>query len=292
MAFHKILCPVDFSPGSQCAMRAAVRLANEHDGELVLVHSWFVPTLYAGEILLSGEVVQQISDDAERALAGALAEAVALGARRVTSKLVSGVPWQQIVDTALSDSFDLIVIGTHGRTGIARVLLGSIAELVVRHAPCPVLAIRPGPEPEAFRHVLCPVDFSESSRDATRLAASLVQPGGAGITLLHVIELPVSYAGELRSFELSSDLDERSAARLDEWVKELAAKVAVPVTRQSRIGGAGAQTLAAVDADSTIDLVVMGSHGRTGASRLLLGSVAEKVVRHARCPVLVARRAP
>jgi len=153
-----------------------------------------------------------------------------------------------------------------------------------------VLAIRPGVEPEVFRHVLCPVDFSEPSRDAVRLAASLVQPGGAGITLLHVIELPVSYAGELWPLELSRDLDERSAARLDAWVKELAPTVAVPVTHRSRIGGAGAQTLAAIDADSTVDLVVMGSHGRTGASRLLLGSVAEKVMRHARCPVLVARR--
>jgi nucleotide-binding universal stress UspA family protein len=291
MAFHKILCPLDFSPGAQRAMRVAIRLANEHDGELVLVHSWFVPTIYAGELLLSGEAVQQIGDDAERALAGALAEAVALGVRRATSKLLSGVPWQQIVDTALRDSCDLIVIGTHGRTGLARVVLGSVAELVVRHAPCPVLVIRPDGGPAAFRHVLCPVDFSDSSRDAVNLAAGLVQPGGAGITLLHVIELPVSYVGALQPIELARDLEERSAARLDVWVKELKAKVAVPVTQRSRIGGAGSQTLAAIDDDPTVDLVVLGSHGRTGAARLLLGSVAEKVARHARCPVLVARRA-
>jgi nucleotide-binding universal stress UspA family protein len=85
-------------------------------------------------------------------------------------------------------------------------------------------------------------------------------------------------------------LDRRSAELLDQWASQLRGKISVPVTTTARIGWPGAEILAALDRDSTVDLVVMGSHGRTGIKRVLLGSVAEKIVRHARCPVLVARR--
>ena len=164
--------------------------------------------------------------------------------------------------------------------------------MVVRHAPCPVLTVRPANEPAPYKHVLCPVDLSASAHDAMNLAAELVQPGGAGITLLHVLELPVSYSGKLPTPDLHRDLDARSAAVLDRWVAELQAKVSVPVTQLTRIGRPGAQVLALLDDDRTFDLVVMGSRGHTGVARMLLGSVAEKVVRHARCPVLVCHRSP
>jgi len=182
-----------------------------------------------------------------------------------------------------------VVIGTHGRTGLARILLGSVAEKVVRHAPCPVLAIRPDDEPKPFTHALCPTDFSEDSRQAIDFAAELVQPSGTGITLLHVIEAPVSYSGELPDPDLIRELDRRSAAQLEAWAARLRSMSSIPVTTRCRVGWPGAEILAAVDHDPSIDLVVMGSHGRTGIKRALLGSVAEKVVRHARCPVCVAR---
>jgi nucleotide-binding universal stress UspA family protein len=82
----------------------------------------------------------------------------------------------------------------------------------------------------------------------------------------------------------------RAVAALDKEVERIKGATSVPITARNRIGYPGAQTLAAIDDDRTIDLVVMGSHGRTGIKRAFLGSVAEKVVRHARCPVLVARK--
>lgn len=290
MAFTKIMCPVDFSPGSQQAMRTAVRIANEQDAELVLVHSWYIPAAtFAGDYVYAGDIVQAMTDDAQRALENAVDEARKLGARRVTSRILNGLPWQQIVEAAQREpGLGLIVIGTHGRTGLSRVLMGSVAELVVRHAPCPVLTIRPGNESKPYTHVLCPVDLSKPAREAMNLAAELVKPGTAGITLLHVLELPVSYTGELPIPDFHRDLDARAAALLDRWTAELKAKVNVPVTQRTRIGRPGAQILALLDDDRTFDLVAMGSHGHTGLERMLLGSVAEKVVRHARCPVLVA----
>jgi nucleotide-binding universal stress UspA family protein len=290
MAFTKIMCPVDFSPGSQQAMRTAVRIANEQDAELMLVHSWYIPpATFAGEYVYAADIVQGMSDDAQRALDGAVDEARKLGARRVTSKMLNGLPWLQIVDAAkIEPGLGLIVIGTHGRTGLSRVLMGSVAELVVRHSPCPVLTIRPGNEPEPYTHVLCPVDLSRPAREAMNLAAEVVKPGSGGITLLHVLELPVSYSGELPIPDFHRELDARSAKLLDRWTADLKAKVSVPVAQMTRIGRPGAQILALLEQDRSFDLVVMGSHGHTGIERMLLGSVAEKVVRHARCPVLVA----
>ena len=289
MSLRKILCPIDFSAGSQQAMRVAVRLANERDAELVLLHAWHVPPVaFSGEYTFSADLIQEMSDDAERGLEAALGDAIALGARRVTRRFVAGLPWSKITEAA-GDGFDLIVIGTHGRTGLPRFLLGSVAEMVVRHAPCSVLAVRADGDPEPFRHVLCPVDFSASSRQAMELAAELIAPAGVGITLLHVLELPVAYSGEPRLPELYRDLDKHSADLLDQWTAELRTKTSVPVTARSRIGRPASQTVAVLDDDRTFDLVVMGGHGRSGVARVLLGSVAEQVVRHARCPVLVAR---
>lgn len=291
MTFHKILCPIDFSPGAQLAMRVAVRIAAAHEAELVLANVWYLPSFaYAADSTVPSEAIQLMIDDSERGLAQARREAEALGARRVTTTLVTGLPWDQLVGLLRGDpAYDLVVMGTRGRTGLARVLLGSVTEQVVRHAPCPVLTVRDQRDAGAFRHVLCPVDFSDDARRAVDLAAALAAPDGAGIALLHAVELPVSYSGEPLLPGLIEDLDRRAAASLEQWAAELRARVAVPVATHSRIGRPGAQILAALDRDPSFDLVVMGSHGRTGVRRLVLGSVAEQVIRHASAPVLVAR---
>ena len=291
MTSRKVLCPVDFSLGSQQAMLQAVRLANARDAELVLAHVWYMPPLaYVEEPPFPLDTIQAMIQDEERGLAAAAAEATRLGARRVTTKFLAGVPWDQIVELVRGDpGFELVVMGTHGRTGLDRVLLGSVTEKVIRHARCPVLAVPARGQVSEFHHVLCPVDFSDSSRQAVALAAELAAPGGAGITLLHVVELPVTYSGDPHIEGFIEDLDKRAARLLEEWAWDLKTKVSVPVAVRSRIGSPGAQILSVLDSDATLDLVVMGSHGRTGLRRVLLGSVAEKVVRHAARPVLVAR---
>jgi nucleotide-binding universal stress UspA family protein len=290
--FTKILCPIDFSPGSHQAMRVAIRLANEADAELVLAHAWYVPPVaFAGEYAFSQEITQALQDGARAALDDAMREATRLGARRLASQLLAGMPRHELVGVLERDpAFDLVVMGTHGRTGLARILLGSIAEGIVRHAPCSVLAVRPDGEPGPFARVLCPIDFSDGSQHALELAAGLVQPGGAGITLLHVVDPPAVYLGEQRMVELVSDLDRYSTEHLDRWAARLEGKLPAPVTKLSRVGRPGAEILRVLDEQPAFDLVVMGSHGRTGLERVLLGSVAEQVVRHAARPVLVARR--
>jgi nucleotide-binding universal stress UspA family protein len=291
MAIKRIYCPVDFSPGSTQALRTAVRLAREREAELVVLHAWFLPmSTFATDYIYPDALVAHLTEDAHQGLEAARLQAIELGAPRVTSYLTQGTPWQQIVDaTATDPACDLIVIGSHGRTGLRRLLLGSVAEMVVRHAPCPVLTVRGEAEPRPFAHLLCPVDFSPGSREAIELAAELARPDRAAVTLLHVIEAPVTW-GEVRPFDVYDDLSREARKTLEGWTQELGAKLGTPVHHKVRVGRAGVQLLAEIDEDPTVDLVVMGSHGRTGIARLAMGSVAEKTVRHARCPVAVTHR--
>lgn len=143
MTFKKILCPIDFSDGSKEALRVSSQLAKESGAELVLIHVWQPPYTVAPEAVLAPDLSEVVHRNAEEKLAEKRAEAETLTGRSVGSILRMGTPWDRIVETTQKDrSFDLVVIGTHGRTGIKRVLLGSVAEQVVRHASCPVLVVR------------------------------------------------------------------------------------------------------------------------------------------------------
>jgi nucleotide-binding universal stress UspA family protein len=249
-----------------------------------VAHAWHIPPVaYSIEAPFPPYVAQQIVDDAQQRLDAAVA-----GAGKATGKLLNGVPWIQIVDQLEHGGFDLCVIGTHGYTALARVLLGSVAEKVVRHAPCSVLVVRPDSEAKPFTHVLIPTDFSEHAERAIELTPTLLGEQGA-ITLLHVIDASTAYM-DAPIADIARTLHEQARTALDAAARNLRTKTAIPVSTRLRVGSPGAQTLAAIDDDPAIDLVVMGSHGRTGIRRALMGSVAEKVVRHARCPVLVARK--
>jgi universal stress protein A len=143
MTFKNILCPIDFSDGSREAMHTAAKLAAESDGQVVLVHVWHPPYVSSSELSFSDALTTQLRVDAEAQMERCKAELEASGARCASAEVMVGTPWDRIVERAGRDlTIDLIVIGTHGRTGIKRALLGSVAEKVVRHAPCPVLVVR------------------------------------------------------------------------------------------------------------------------------------------------------
>lgn len=289
--FQKILCPVDFSSGSKQAMRVAVRMARTAGAELTLAHAWHIPALaFAGEYPMPAGAIDGMVADEQRELAAAVAEATALGAPRVTSRFVDGLPWESLCDLLRADpTYDLAVMGTHGRTGFRRILLGSVAEQVIRHAPCSVLTVRGRDAGPPFRHILCPIDLSASSRQAMNLAAELVAPDGQGIVLLHVLQLPPASVVDPATPPYAVEVERAARRHVEEWAAELRARVSVPVVTRIESGGPAARALTALDADMSFDLVVVGSHGRTGLTRVLIGSVAEQITRHAPCPVLVAR---
>ena len=143
MAFKRILCPLDFSPSSEHAFALAMQLARESGGTLILAHVWEPSPWIMGEYSISPEVMQDLVDNAEAELKKWCNRAKDLAVKDVQARFFNGVPWDCIVREAEKDTaIDIIVMGTHGRTGLKHVLLGSVAEKTLRHAPCPVLVVR------------------------------------------------------------------------------------------------------------------------------------------------------
>ncbi|HEY3452624.1 MAG TPA: universal stress protein [Myxococcales bacterium] len=145
LEWRKILCPVDFSEPSRRAMHVAAQLAREHRAELMLLHVYQAPGVSFPEatFLAGDEVLQQLVEMVLKSLAEWKEEAARAGAPEVTTHTAMGTPYAEILRFAEKQECDLLVMGTHGRTALARVFIGSVAEKVVRHAPCPVLTVRP-----------------------------------------------------------------------------------------------------------------------------------------------------
>jgi nucleotide-binding universal stress UspA family protein len=197
-------------------------------------------------------------------------------AQRVATRLATeaDVPLE-LVEAAerilgVAEPTDLIVMGAHRRTALR----------LVRHARCSVLVVDPVAEPRSYCNILVAVDFSACSRRALEQAADLASRSGAAVTVLHVIELPVVYG---------QDADLHSSGALDDWSDLVEAQTRSHVTRLVRTGSPAPEVLSTAAEDPSLDLIVVGSHGRRGLERMLLGSVAENVVRHATRPVMVAR---
>jgi nucleotide-binding universal stress UspA family protein len=143
MSANRIVCPVDFSACSREALRAAAELAREWSAALILAHVWEAPRWSAGEVMVAPEMVQATVDAEQAELEIWKTTAKQLGAREVDTRFLTGVAWDSIVELLKADpAIDLVVMGTHGRTGLEHVLLGSVAEKVVRHAPCTVMVVR------------------------------------------------------------------------------------------------------------------------------------------------------
>jgi len=142
--WKRICCPIDFSDASRAAMEVAADLARRGGGELVLLHAYPIPgyTFPDGSVVASPRMMQELADGAERHLEEGKKDAEALGARVTTAKAI-GEPASEIVAFAEEQRADIVVLGTHGRTGLEHALMGSIAERVVRKAHCPVLTVRP-----------------------------------------------------------------------------------------------------------------------------------------------------
>jgi nucleotide-binding universal stress UspA family protein len=145
-SWKRICCPIDFSDASRAAMEVAADLARRNEATLVLLHAYPIPgyTFPDGSVVASPRMMQELADQAQKHLDEWRAEAEKLvGAPRVRAEKAIGEPAAEILAFAKSSGQDLLVLGTHGRTGLEHALMGSVAERVVRKAHCPVLTVRP-----------------------------------------------------------------------------------------------------------------------------------------------------
>lgn len=143
-SFSKILVPVDFLPHSAEAVRHAMDLAGQHSAEVVLLYA-YEPGQYPatpGDVIYDAEQLQRMTTKERARLDAVRRDADPLGQRRITTRVALGAPVHAIIEAATRECVDLIVMGTHGRTGVGRALLGSVAEQVMRRASCPVLTLK------------------------------------------------------------------------------------------------------------------------------------------------------
>ncbi len=287
--FAHVLCPVDFSDISQHALDHAAAIAQRDEARLTVLYVFAnLPTMDVPPLVLSPADRERIRVDLQRMCAkvppGVQVDLRVLEAERVH---------QTIVNEQADLGADLLVLGTHGRSGFRHMFLGSITEKVIRKAGCPALVVPPrasGVAPEApvrVTRILCPIDFSDSSVKALARARAIAQDTGARLTAIAVVDV----AYELRDSSMLANIDVESITRATEAetrrrLDELVGSGAQPIEAVVVSGSAPGKIVERAAQDG-VDLIVMGVHGRGALDLRLFGSTTHQVIRSATCPVLV-----
>lgn len=279
MTLKKILCAIDLSDFAAPVLAHGVALAREYGATVAAVH--VVPRESAGQRDLAATQLRKL---VERFVT----------ATTVTQHVIDGDAAQEIVRHAAAWESDLLVLGTHGRSGFDRLALGSVAEKVLRKAPCPVMTLPPGMPAIVgevrHQHLLCPTDFSECSGLALDFAIALARNAAADITLLRVVEAfdaDAEWSGEPWVAELRA----RQCAAETTALRELmASRRHTGCTFQDAVAlGKPYQEILRAAEERRVDLIVMGVRGRGPVDTTLFGSTTNQVVRRAACPVITVR---
>lgn len=278
----KILVPLDGSEVSEKALEPAAGLARRHGGELLLLRALApeVPTSQGGALASLALLWKQQEQAGAREYLDRLTLRVQAPHVRALSPI--GPVACAIAETARREHCDLLVMTSHGRDGMSRWLLGSVAETTLRHSNCPVLLLRPHSETAAdglFRNVLVPIDGSPASEAVLQRIVPFLAPEGK------VTVLQASGLSEKDQYFVPDP------ALLQEALREMRARLeplSVPgfEVHHQAVHGLPVQSILERAAELECDLVAMSTHGRGGWKHLLLGSVMERVARRCPCPVL------
>lgn len=295
--FKHILCPVDFTESSTRALAHAAALTRWYRAQLTVLH--VVPTFDPVQVRPGlGAPVQIVTPVTREHVLAEMTQLLERAGVSPGAHLLAqaGDATTTIVDHALSMRADLIVIGTHGRRGFKRLLLGSVAETVLHEAPGPVLTVSPHTgaataDVVTFKRILCPIDFSPSALQAFGFAVDLARQAGGLVTLLHVVEwLPEDEPRVTAHFdvpEFRRDMVNDASQRLRSLVAE-ESRAWCEIDDVIVSGRAHREIIRSAEARSA-DLIVMGAQGRGGVGLALFGSTTHRVVRSAACPVLTVR---
>jgi nucleotide-binding universal stress UspA family protein len=292
---RKILVGVDLSPTSELAIATAIDLARRDGAEVILAMADAIPQIPEGLSERAAAAAKRQSSALAATLADDRRQLAALRERHagqgatLSQLIVDGYPDEELPRVAREQGAELIVVGSHGRTGIKRVVMGSVAERCARLAECSVLVVRGSTPHGGFHRIVVGADFSPQGKVAIERAIAVAAPG-ATIDLVHCWQIPYVATG-IDAPVLALPHGDMVAGWTDEgealvrWTRQRTDRT---VRFQLR-SGAPALTLADAAAEANADLVVVGSHGRRGLRRFVLGSVAEVTARHAPCATLIAR---
>jgi nucleotide-binding universal stress UspA family protein len=299
LSIKNVLFPTDFSPTSESALPYATAICRRFHSTLHLVHV----LSDAGLLMMTGGVdyisLGTIYEDAQNEAKERLDE---ISAHFETiphrSYVRHGSVWRSLADIIEANEIDLIVVGTHGRTGLGKLLLGSVAEDILRHAPCPVLTVGPkvsgraklpafqnhgcdlAPVELELRQILVATNFASSAAKLAQEAASLAEEFHARVTLMHVME-------NYTRLGSNPDLIERNLQKLRDLIPKHADLQYLPETMLD-FGHAEERILKAAEERET-DIIVLGARAYGDVGTTHLPSAAQQVISHAHCPVLTIR---
>jgi nucleotide-binding universal stress UspA family protein len=292
LQIRNVLVPVDFSTPSLCALEFALPLVKQFGADLHLVHVFATDHPFTGlvgmpfvlpELEIGRSLHEQLKDVAQK---------YSIDVKPENLHVLKGRAFEEICRLGHDTVIDLIVIATRGNTGLKHLALGSTAERVVRYSSCPVLVThggKPSGAVTSFRTILLPTDFSECSMKGLVYAKAFAKQFKSKITLLNSVHFQYYVASdECARYDLPRLMQHADVVARDQ-MRELFEKTdwdGLEVETSLQTGHPG-QQICEHARDSDVDLVVISTHGSTGLTHLLLGSVAEYVVRHAHCPVLV-----
>jgi nucleotide-binding universal stress UspA family protein len=285
----KILVPFDFSENSRQALQMGIALGLKYDSSLMILS--VIERTPEDEISKLMTLPNNVEKKLKEKIIAEIHSSVSkenLAKINIQAFVQKGKAGVEILLMAEQEKVDLVVMGTHGRTGLKHMLMGSVAEKVVHRAGAPVLIHRQEASPLP-RKILIPVDFSEYCRDAVKVGLHWANDFGAEPYFLHVVDLRDLYTFDLLSIKadrpsIETALKKQAEERLTEWTHAIKPAHHLEI----RLGDPSLEIQGAIK-DHSIDLVVMATHGRTGLKHMLLGSVAEKTVRHSPCSVLTLR---
>lgn len=306
--FERILIALDGSPRAELILSQIARILGREDSELLLLRIVDIPQPVGGvETAGAMDINALRREEREKAqkYVHDLARRFAAKGEKVHGRIAEGPAAQTILQTAQAEGATLIAMTTHGRTGVARWLMGSVAEKVARASDVPLLLVRsfrrnpkgdlepntPGETP--FRRILVPVDGSPTSLSAVTPAEKFAQLYGSEVLVLHVRSPFVSPSVPLPGMEAALPLFEAPPipAEQDEITRAAADRFrqAGLTVRRLTVEGEAASTIVDLSITEGADLIALGTHGRSGLSRWALGSVAERVLRSAEVPLLLVR---
>ncbi len=280
--YRKILVAVDGSESSKNALHQAFKLANEEKCWITVTS--VVPP-YDGEIEILG--VRDIRAALRKPCDDALAEVEKIAKdERMLVKTVceEGEVHERIVDLADAENCDIIVMGRRGLRSVERMLVGRVTARVIGHTHCDVLVV-PNGTIVGWRTIVLATDGSKYSDAAADRAISFAKSYGGVLKVLSVVDVPTEFYAE------APQAVEGLVRQAKDYVAEIKKKAEdAGVTADTFVGEAEAyQAINNLAQEEKADIIILGSHGRTGLRRLLMGSVTEKVIGHSECPVLVVK---
>jgi len=286
--YNSIVVGYDESLSSKAALKEASRWVNTHGGKLFLVHAvYFDQEEFA---ILPSQMEQRFESGADACRAAKAEVQSAFGLNGSIESLVcEGEPPEVIVETALEKNADLIALGTYGRKGFKRLLMGSVTSQVILNSSCDVLVVNKESVQctGKYNSLLVPFDGSGSSKKALARACELAGIDGGEITVIYVIPRYEEMMDFFKTETIKKSLF-LEAEKIVGAAKKLAAELGAQIKAVVQEGHAGEKIVEIADTLKN-DLIVMGTHGWRGMSKAIMGSTAERIIAHASRPILIVR---